>query len=158
MSSTSPPHYHQQLHRKQRCNLQMYARSAQSWQSLSSPPLISPSIDNRCKTRNHSNESIHKIKRETNISPIHSSSMIELSTPLNISIKQDPIEQNSLLITNKSKSLKQQTSTITTRRQHMLCKKKVPHNGIRRRHRLNSVENLGNKKYVFIRELLILSD
>ncbi|CAF0913959.1 unnamed protein product [Adineta steineri] len=142
ISSGSPPHYHRQSHRKQRCNLQMYARSGQSWPSISPSPLISPIIDSRSKTRNHSNESIHKLKRETNISPIHSSSsMVDLSTPLNISIKQDPIVENSLLITNKSKSLKQQTSTITTRRQHMLCKKKTPQNGIRRRQCMNSVEN-----------------
>jgi hypothetical protein len=120
----------------------MYARSRQSWQSLSSPPLISSTIDH------HSNETIQKPKREINISPIHSlSPMIDLSTPLNISIKPDPIEQNSILITNKSKSLKQQTSTITTRRQHMLCKKKNPQNGMRRRQQMNSVENLGNQKF-----------
>ncbi len=142
MSSEISPHYHQQLHRKQRCNLQMYARTSQSWQSLPSPPLISPIIDNRSKIRNHSNESINKI----NISPIHTSSpssIIDLSIPLNISIKQDSIEQNSLLITNKSKTLKQPISTITTRRQHMLCKKKIPQNGLRRRQRMNSVENQG---------------
>jgi hypothetical protein len=125
----------------------MYARTDQSWQSLPSPPLISPTIDNRSKTRNYSNESIHKIKREMNISPIHTSSstsIMDLSTPLNISIKQDSIEQNSILITNKSKSLKQSVSKITTRRQHMLCKKKIPQNGLRRRQRMNSVENQGN--------------
>jgi hypothetical protein len=142
ISSESPPHYHQQLHRKQRCNLQMYARTSQSWQSLPSPPLlISPT-----KLRNHSNESSNKIKREINISPIHTSSptsLMDLSTPLNISIKQDSNEQNSILITNKSKSLKQQISTITTRRQHMLCKKKIPQNGLRRQQRMNSVENQG---------------
>ena len=121
----------------------MYARSSQSWQPLPSPPLINLSIDN------HSNESIQKTKRELNISPIHSSStMIDLSTPLNISIKQDPIE----LITTKSKSLKQQTSKITTRRQHMLCKKKIPQNGIRRRQRMNSVENQGNEKSSILSE------
>jgi hypothetical protein len=158
LSSISPPHCHQQLYRKQRCNLQMYARSGQSWQSLSSPLLLSPSIDNRSKTRNHSHESIQKLKRETNISPIHSSSMIDLSTPLNVSIKQDPIVQNSLLITNKSKSFKQQISTITTRRQHMLCKKKLPQNGIGRRQRMNSVENQGNKRCLFIRKREVLSD
>jgi hypothetical protein len=124
----------------------MYARTDQSWQSLPSPPLISPTIDNRSKTRNYSNESIHKIKREINISPIHTSSstsIMDLSIPLNISIKQDPIEQNSILITNKTKTLKQQVSTITTRRQQMLCKKKIPQNGLRRRQRMNSVENQG---------------
>ncbi|CAF0984512.1 unnamed protein product [Rotaria sordida] len=142
-SSISSPHYHQQLHRKQRSNLQMYARSRQSWQSLTSPPLINTSIDK------HSNESINKIKHETNISPINSSlslsssssSMIDLSIPLNISIKSEPIEQNSSLISNKSKKLKQPTSTITTRRQHMLCKKKISQNSLRRHQRMNSVES-----------------
>ena len=132
-SSESPPHYHQQLHRKQRCNLQMYARTGQSWQSIPSPPLRSPTIDQRSKTRNHSNESIQKL----NLSPVHSSIM-DYSTPLNISIKQDPSE-------DKSKISKQQTSAITTRRQQMLCKKKMPQNGLRRRQRMNSVENLGKK-------------
>jgi hypothetical protein len=130
-SEESPPHYHQQLHRKQRCNLQMYARTGQSWQSLPSPPLKSPTMDHRWKTRNHSNESIQKL----NISPIHSSIM-DFSTPLNISIKQDPIEDNSISSINKSKISKQQT-----RRQQMLCKKKMPQNGLRRRQRMNSVEN-----------------
>jgi hypothetical protein len=139
-SSESPPHYHQQLHRKQRCNLQMYARTGQSWQSLPSPPLRSPTIDQRSKSRNHSNESISKL----NLSPIHSSIM-DFSTPLNISIKQDPIEDNSISSTNKSKISKQQSSTITTRRQQMLCKKKMPQNGLRRRQRMNSVENQGNR-------------
>ncbi|CAF2440770.1 unnamed protein product [Rotaria sp. Silwood2] len=140
-SSIPSPHYHQQLHRKQRSNLQMYARSRQSWQSLTSPPLINLSIDN------HSNESIHKIKHETTISSINSSlsssssSMNDLSIPLNISIKSESIEQNSSLVSNKSKSLKQPTSTITTRRQHMLCKKKIPQNGIRRHQHVNSVED-----------------
>ncbi|CAF0907821.1 unnamed protein product [Rotaria sordida] len=142
-SSISSPHYHQQLHRKQRSNLQMYARSRQSWQSLTSPPLINTSMDK------HSNESINKIKHETNISPINSSlslsssssSMIDLSIPLNISIKSEPIEQNSSLILNKSKKLKQPTSTITTRRQHMLCKKKISQNSLRRHQRMNSVES-----------------
>lgn len=124
----------------------MYARSGQSWQSIPSPPLLSPTNDHRSKTRNHSNESLHKSKREINISPIHTSSptsINDLSTPLNISIKRDSIEENPILITNKSKSLKQQVSTITTRRQHMLCKKKVPQNGLRRRQCMNSVENQG---------------
>ena len=119
LSSLSPPQYHQQLHRKQRCNLQMYARSGQSWQSLSSPPLISLLKDN------HANELIPKTKREINISPIYSSSTVmDLSTPLNISIKQEPVEQTTVLITNKSKGLKQQSSAITTRRKQLLCKKK----------------------------------
>ncbi|CAF0904706.1 unnamed protein product [Adineta ricciae] len=141
-SSMSPPHFHQQVHRKQRCNLQMYARSDQSWPLLSSSLSISPTVEQRVKMRNRSSESLHKTKRETNISPIHSSvSMTDLSVPLNISIKQDPIEQNSLLNTNKTKSLKQTPSVVTTRRQQMLCKKKTPQNGLRRRRRMNSVEN-----------------
>jgi hypothetical protein len=143
-SSESPPHYHQQLHRKQSCNLHLYARSSQSWQSLPSPPLLSP------KTRNHSNESMHKF----NISPIHTSSptsIMDFSTPLNISIKQDPIEQNAILMTNKSKSSKQSTSTITTRRQQMLCQRKTPQNGLRRRQRMNSVENQGKKTHITLR-------
>jgi hypothetical protein len=119
----------------------MYARTGQSWQSLPSPPLRSPTIDQRSKSRNHSNESISKL----NLSPIHSSIM-DFSTPLNISIKQDPIEDNSISSTNKSKISKQQSSTITTRRQQMLCKKKMPQNGLRRRQRMNSVENQGNRK------------
>ncbi len=130
----SPPHCHQQLYRKQRCNLQMYARTGQSWQSLPSPPLKSPSIDHRSKTRNHSNESIPKL----NISPTHSSIM-DYSTSLNISIKQESNDDNSISSTNKSKSSKQQT-----RRKHMLCKKKMPQNGLRRRQRMNSTENQGN--------------
>ncbi|CAF3446741.1 unnamed protein product [Rotaria sp. Silwood1] len=142
-SSIPSPHYHQQLHRKQRSNLHMYARSRQSWQSSTCPPSINSSIDN------HSNESIHKIKHETTISPINSSSssssssssMIDLSIPLNISIRSEPIGHSSSSVSNKSKSLKQPKSTVTTRRQHMLCKKKIPHNGIRRYQRMNSVEN-----------------
>lgn len=134
LSSESSLHFHQQVHRKQRCNLQMYAKSSQSWQSLPSP-LVSPINDHRSKSRNHSNESLHKIK----ISPIHTSSptsMMDFSTPLNISIKQETIEQNSI----KTKSSKQQI----TRRKHMLCKKKLPQNGgLRRRQRMNSVENQG---------------
>ena len=117
----------------------MYARSSQSWQSLSPALLLSPTIENRSKIRNHSNDSIQKL----NLSPIQTSSsttLMDFSTPLNISIKHDPIEQNSI----KSKSPKKQaTPTITTRRQQMLCKKKLPQNGLRRRQRMNSVENLG---------------
>ena len=146
-SSMSPPHFHQQVHRKQRCNLQMYARSDQSWPLLSSSLSISPRVEQRVKTRNRSSESLHRTKREMNISPIHSSvSMTDLSIPLNISIKQDPIERNSLLNTNKIKSLKQTLSAVTTRRQQMLCKKKTPQNGLQRRRRMNSVENQGNKQ------------
>lgn len=135
--STSPPHYHQQIHRKQRCNLQLYARSDQSWPALPSSLLLSPPAESRSKTRNHSNESTPKIKREANVSAVHASvSMTDVSTPLNVSIKQDPTEQNGLA--------KQHSSTRITRRQQMLCKKKVPQNGLRRRQRVNSVENQGN--------------
>jgi hypothetical protein len=76
---------------------------------------------------------------------------MDFSTPLNISIKQDPIEQNAILTTNKSKSSKQQTSTITTRRQQMLCQRKIPQNGLRRRQRMNSVENQGKKTHITLR-------
>ncbi|CAF3322018.1 unnamed protein product [Rotaria socialis] len=154
LSSVSPPHYHQQLHRKQRCNLQMYARSSLSWQSLPSPPLLNLSLEN------YSNESTHKNKRDTNISPIYasslsssssssssspsasSSSMMDFTLPLNISIKSEPAEQNSTSTPNKSKPIKQSSSTVTTRRQHMLCKKKIPQNGARHPQRMNSVEDL----------------
>lgn len=129
-SAESSPQYHQ-AHRKQRSNLHLYARSGQAWQSLPSPPLKSPSADQRTKLRYES------LSKSANHSPIHTS--MDVSTPLNISIKQDPIEEN----LNKSKSSKQHP----TRRRQMLCKKKLPQNGRRRQQqqpRMNSVENLGN--------------
>lgn len=130
-SSESSPHYHQQIHRKQRSNLHMYARSGQSWQLLPSPPLKSPNHDQqRSKLRSHSNESLNL-------------SSMEFSTPLNVSIKQDPIDDNETNHLNKSKSSKQQR-----RRRQMLCKKKLPQNNYRqRRKRLNSVENHGKRFY-----------
>jgi hypothetical protein len=118
----------------------MYARSGQSWQSVPSPPSLSPSKTNQF---NDSNDSIEKFQRETLILPIHSSIM-DFSTPLNISIKPEPTEQNSLSSTKRTKSMKQQT---TTRRQHMICKKKLPQNGLRRRPCMNSVENQGNTSF-----------
>ncbi|CAM4743871.1 unnamed protein product [Rotaria magnacalcarata] len=153
LSSVSHPHYHQQLHRKQRCNLQMYARSSLSWQSLPSPPLLNLSLEN------YSNESVHKNKRDANISPIYASSlssssssspsssasspsMMDFTLPLNISIKSEPAEQNSTSTPSKTKPINQSSSTVTTRRQHMLCKKKIPQNGARRPQRMNSVEDL----------------
>lgn len=133
-STESSPHYHQQVHRKQRCNLHLYARSGQAWQALPSPPLKSPSANPRSKLRYHSNESLSK---SANHSPIQTA--MDVSTPLNISIKQDPIEEN----LNKSKPSKQHP----TRRRQMLCKKKLPQNGLRRRQqRMNSVENHGKKE------------
>lgn len=153
ISTESPPHHYQQLHRKQRCNLQMYARSSQSWQSLPSPPLLKSSVENHSMKRNHSNDSVHKPKCETNMSPMYispsspssssSSSMMDLSMPLDISVKSEPDEQSSL---NKSKSLKSSTLSVTTRRQKMLSNKKVAQNGTTRRHqRMNSVEDQGKK-------------
>ncbi|CAF4646009.1 unnamed protein product, partial [Rotaria magnacalcarata] len=68
--------------------------------------------------------------------------MMDFTLPLNISIKSEPAEQNSTSTPSKTKPINQSSSTVTTRRQHMLCKKKIPQNGARRPQRMNSVEDL----------------
>ena len=152
-SSESSPHYHRQIHRKQRSNLHMYARSGQSWQSSPSPPpLKSPTHDQtRSKLRSHSNESWNK---SSNLSSM------EFSTPLNISIKQESIDDNAINHLNKSKSSKQAQTTTPNRRRRrrqMLCKKKLPQNKCRRQQRLNSVENHGRKSVGFPLEKILFS-
>ena len=141
----SPHQYYQQVHRKQRCNLQMYARSGDSWQPLPSPPLVSPTNTSRSTARMHRlldhHGSPEKIAREPDLSPVVAA-RLDLITPLNVSVKQESTEENALLIPAKPKSIRH----TPARRQQMLCKKKISQNGLRRREQMNSVENLGKRR------------
>ena len=138
-SSDALPHCHQQLYRKQRCNLHLYARSDQARQPISSPPLSSSSPRrSRSRTPNHRRADSLEPKHEVRSSPLRSAPIRDLLSPLNVSVKQE---------SSKSKLSKR---TADTRRRQILCKKKLPENAPAhrrlRRQRTNSVENQGNER------------
>ena len=136
------PHCHQQLYRKQRCNLHLYARADQSWQPLSSPRR------SRSRTPTHRRGDSVESKHEVHSSPLRSAPISDLFSPLNVSVKQETREENALQTSSKSKSTKR-TAPENTRRRQILCKKKLPDNAPThrrlRRQRTNSVENQGNE-------------
>lgn len=137
-SSDVLPHCHQQLYRKQRCNLHLYARSDQSWQPRPS----------RSRTPIHRRADSVESKHEVRSSPLRSAPISDLFSPLNVSVKQETREENALQASSKSKSTKR-TAKENTRRRQILCKKKLPDNAPThrrlRRQRTNSVENQGNE-------------